>query len=124
MTITLFKCPICGNIVHSIKNSGQAITCCGQEMEPITIGMQDASREKHVPVVTVSGNTVHVKVGEVDHPMNEDHFIEWIAIETEKTSQLVRLTPGHIPEATFSLCKCDKFQAAYAYCNLHGLWKD
>ena len=83
----------------------------------------DAAQEKHVPVVSVDGNHVHVAVGSVAHPMAEEHYITAIYIETKLGGQVRRLQPGEAPEADFLLPEGDTFVAAYEYCNLHGLWK-
>ena len=74
------------------------------------------------PVVEVPANKVEVVIGEVQHPMAEEHYIEWIALETEQGMQLKKLNPGEEPTAIFRL-NGEKTTAAYAYCNLHGLWK-
>ena len=97
--------------------------CCGQKMTEIVPGTSDGAVEKHVPVVTVSGNEILVQVGSVEHPMVEEHYIEWIVIQTEKGSQKVRLSAGDEPKAKFLLVDNDRLVSAYAYCNLHGLWK-
>lgn len=81
----------------------------------------DASKEKHVPQIFINGNEVKIKVGEVTHPMTEEHYIEFIEIETKKGSQRKFLNPGDNPEATFLLID-DELVSAYAYCNLHGMW--
>ena len=84
----------------------------------------DAAQEKHVPVVTKRCGKIKVDVGSVAHPMTAEHFIEWVAIETEQGYQVKYLTPDTLPVAEFSLSGGDKLVAVYAYCNLHGLWKD
>ena len=91
----------------------------GEEILP---GVTDGAFEKHVPKVTVDGETVTVQVGEVIHPMMDAHYIEFIVLETEKGYQKVCLKPGQEPVATFKIID-DKAVAAYEYCNLHGLWK-
>ena len=91
-----------------------------QELIPNTV---EAAREKHLPVITRSGETVTVKVGSVAHPMAEEHYIEWIILETKQGYQKKDLKPGEKPEAAFALTAGDEVVAAYAYCNLHGLWK-
>lgn len=96
--------------------------CCGQKMEELVPGSVDASVEKHVPVFTIDGNKVYVVVGEVTHPMAEEHYIEWISIQTKFGNQRKALTPGTAPATCFSLCNGDEVEAVYAYCNLHGLW--
>ena len=96
--------------------------CCGQKMTELVPGSTDAAQEKHVPVIKVDGDKVTVSVGSAAHPMVPEHFIEWIYLQTEKGGQRKALVPGAAPEAVFALTD-DKPVAAYAYCNLHGLWK-
>lgn len=118
-----FVCEHCGNMVAMVKNSGVPIMCCGQKMTELIPGTVDAAREKHVPVYTVDGSTVHVSVGSVEHPMQDAHYIEWISLQTKQGNQRKELKPGMKPEACFALCEGDEVVAVYAYCNLHGLWK-
>ncbi|MBR0429357.1 MAG: desulfoferrodoxin [Lachnospiraceae bacterium] len=118
-----FVCEVCGNFVEMVKESGAPMTCCGQKMTELVPGTSDGAVEKHVPVVTVEGNKVTVTVGSVEHPMAPEHYIEWIALETAKGSQRKTLKPGEPPCAEFILSEDDSCVAAYAYCNLHGLWK-
>jgi superoxide reductase len=92
-------------------------------MTEISPNTSDGAGEKHVPVVTQEGNKVTVKVGSVDHPMTDEHWIQWVALLTEKGMQAVELSPGDAPVAEFSLLDGDKVVAAYEYCNLHSLWK-
>ena len=117
-----FRCDICGNLVGMIHSSGAPMTCCGDQMTELVPGAVDASLEKHVPVVEISGNIVTVKVGAVAHPMTEEHSIQWVYLQTEHGGQRKCLKPGDEPKALFALAG-DKVVAAYAYCNLHGLWK-
>ena len=84
----------------------------------------DAAVEKHVPVVTKKCKQVQVNVGSVTHPMSEEHFIGWIALETKKGYQVQYLTANDVPMASFTLATGDKVVAVYAYCNLHGIWKN
>ena len=118
----VYKCNQCGNVVSMISASGVPVMCCGKKMEEMVPNTVDASTEKHVPVVEVTANKVEVVIGEVQHPMAEEHYIEWIALETEQGMQLKKLNPGEEPTAIFRL-NGEKATAAYAYCNLHGLWK-
>lgn len=119
-----FICEHCGNIITHLKTSGVGVYCCGEKMVELVPGTSDGAFEKHVPVVKTQGNLVKVEVGSVPHPMIPEHFIEWIVLETEKGFQQVKLTPSDAPEAKFALTEGDKVVSAYAYCNLHGLWKD
>ena len=118
-----YKCEICGKIVAMVKETPVDTMCCGQAMRELVPGTTDGAIEKHVPVYTLEGNTVKVKVGSVEHPMTDAHHIEWIAIETENGNQRKELKPGDKPEATFALVPRDKVKSVYEYCNLHGLWK-
>ena len=123
MELKFYKCKHCGNIVAVVKASGAPISCCGEKMTEIVPGTTDAAVEKHVPVVEVKDGKVIVTVGEVAHPMAPEHYIEWIAISTDHGNQRKILKPGDKPMACFALCDGEKFEAAYAYCNLHSLWK-
>lgn len=118
----IYKCAQCGNIINMVSASGVPVMCCGKKMEELVPNTVEASEEKHVPVVEVSANEVRVTVGSVEHPMVEEHYIEWICVETENGKQCKNLKPGQGPEAVFKL-EDDKAVAVYAYCNLHGLWK-
>ena len=118
-----FICPHCGNIVAMVKDSGVPVVCCGEEMKELTPGTSDASVEKHVPVDTVEGDTVRVTVGSVPHPMQPEHFIEWVSLQTKAGNQRKALAPGQEPKVCFRLCEGDEVEAVYAYCNLHSLWK-
>ena len=118
-----YICKHCGNIVAMVKESGAPISCCGEKMSEIIPGTTDAAVEKHVPVIEVNGIIVTVTVGEVIHPMIPEHYIEWIAISTNKGNQRKLLKPGEEPKACFALCEGEQVEAAYAYCNLHSLWK-
>lgn len=117
-----YKCDICGNIVEMVNDSGMPLTCCGEEMTELIPGTTDGAHEKHVPVYSFEGNEITVKVGAVDHPMLETHYIEWILLETDKGVYRKNLKPGDVPMAKFTLKDNEKFIAAYEYCNIHGLW--
>lgn len=118
-----YICEHCGNIIAKVKDVGVPVMCCGEKMKEIIPGTSDAATEKHVPVYTVDGNIVSVKVGSVEHPMLEEHYIEWISLQTKQGNQRKILKPGQKPEVSFALCEDDEVEAVYAYCNLHGLWK-
>ena len=117
-----YQCAHCGNIVVYAENHGVPVMCCGQKMQEIVPGSMDASAEKHVPAVETAGNLVTVKVGAAAHPMIEAHHIAWIVLETAQGFQKKDLNPTGDPQAIFALADGDAPVAAYAYCNLHGLW--
>lgn len=120
--VKFFRCQHCGNLIEMVHNSGAKVVCCGEPMEELTANTVDASKEKHVPVVSIVGNTVLVEVGGVPHPMEEKHYIQWIYLETKSGIQRKCLAPGEEPKASFALDN-DEVIAAYEYCNIHGLWK-
>ena len=118
-----YICEHCGKIIAVVKESGVPVMCCGEKMKEIIPGTTDAAIEKHVPVYTVENNIVKVKIGEVEHPMLPEHFIEWVSVQTKQGNQRKQLVPGAAPEVCFAICEGDDVEAVYAYCNLHGLWK-
>ncbi|WMJ78544.1 MULTISPECIES: desulfoferrodoxin [unclassified Sedimentibacter] len=121
--VKFFLCETCGNLVSLLNEGGGTLVCCGSDMKELTPNTVDAATEKHVPVVEVEGNKVTVKVGSVTHPMAEEHWIQWIYLETKEGVQRKCLNPGDEPKAVFTLNDGDKAVAAYEHCNLHGLWK-
>ncbi len=118
-----YRCQKCGKIVGMIQGSPCPTMCCGEPMVELVANTTDAAQEKHVPVITVDGNVVTVEVGSAAHPMLAEHFIQWIALETKEGMQRKELAPEAAPKAVFALAPGDEAVSAYAYCNLHGLWK-
>ena len=117
-----FICKSCGNFLAFIESKGPPVVCCGQPMTGLAPNTVDASGEKHLPEVIVSGDNIKVQVGSVPHPMTDEHYIQFIYVETEHGGQRKRLKPGNEPNAEFSFAS-DKPVAVYEYCNLHGLWR-
>lgn len=117
-----FKCDHCGNIAGLINNKGVPFHCCGSEMTELIPNTVEASAEKHLPEVTVSGDRITVQVGSVAHPMEEGHHIAFVFVETEHGGQRKGLAVGTEPKSKFIFVD-DKPVVVYAYCNLHGLWK-
>ena len=118
-----YICSHCGNIIAFVRDKGVPVMCCGQKMTEIVAGSTDAAVEKHVPVISQEGNIVTVSVGSTLHPMLEEHYIEWISLETNLGNQRKVLQPNAEPKAQFALLEGEQVVTAYAYCNLHGLWK-
>jgi len=116
----VYKCEICGNIVEVVHNSVGVLVCCGQNMTLMKENIVDAAQEKHVPVIEKTAKETIIKIGSEEHPMTEEHHIEWIeAIASNKVLRKY-LSPGEKPEMII----CDvEITNARAYCNLHGLWK-
>ena len=119
--LKVYRCNKCKKMVVELQGSACPTLCCGEEMELLTANTTDAATEKHVPVVTREGSKLTVNVGSVDHPMTEEHYIQFIALETDKGFRIAYLNPGDEPKADFYAE--EKAIAVYEYCNLHGLWK-
>ncbi len=119
-----FACHHCGNMAALIKDNGVPLFCCGEKMYELKADSTDASAQKHKPVYTVSGNKAYVTAGSVEHPMSNEHYIEWICLETDNGIQYIHLKPDDEPKAVFALCEGDSVKAVYAFCNQHELWRD
>lgn len=121
MEFKVYHCELCGNlVVKAVDNAGELV-CCGQAMDLLEADTVDAAKEKHVPAIKREGNEVSVVVGEVEHPMTEEHYITNIfAVQGDKV-QIAYLKAGQEPKATFTVG--DGAVTIYEFCNLHGLWK-
>jgi superoxide reductase len=119
--LQVYKCEVCGNIVEVVHTGVGTLVCCGQDMKLLKEGEIDAATEKHVPVVEKIDGGFRVKVGEVAHPMEEKHYIEWIEVIVDGKAYRQFLKPGDVPEATFYIEA--EGVTAREYCNVHGLWK-
>ena len=119
--LEVYKCEACGNIVEVLHGGAGELVCCGQPMVLLQENTVDAAKEKHVPVVEKVAAGFKVKVGDVPHPMEEKHYIEWVEIIADGRAYRQFLNPGQAPEATFNI-EADSVTAR-EYCNLHGHWK-
>lgn len=117
----IYKCNLCGNIVDVTHASGGQLVCCGQPMTLQTENTVEASKEKHIPVIEKLENEILIKVGSIEHPMEEKHYIEWIELQTPNEIYRKYLKPGEKPEAVFKTNQ--NIVCVRAYCNIHGLWK-
>lgn len=122
MNTRFYICRHCGNIITFAKASGASVSCCGEAMTELIANTTDASTEKHIPIIDRNGDKVHVRIGELEHPMEEEHYIEWIALDTEDELILKKLSPDDSPQGEFTVAENKKI-TAYAYCNIHSLWK-
>lgn len=117
----IYKCALCGNIVEVVHASAGQLVCCGQPMKLLKENTAEASKEKHIPLIVKSENEVLVKIGSIEHPMEEKHYIEWIELQTTDNVYRKYLKPGDEPEAVFKTN--EEIICAREYCNIHGLWK-
>lgn len=122
MELKLYKCLHCGNIIEMVEDHGVPVFCCGEPMKLMKAGETDGAQEKHVPVVTVEDGEVRACVGEVTHPMGDEHHIAFVILVTDKGVYRKNLPHTGKPEAVFALADGEEPQAVYEYCNLHGLW--
>ena len=119
--LQVYKCGVCGNIVEVLHVGGGALVCCGRPMDMLAENTTDAATEKHVPVIEQDEAGIKVRVGQVAHPMDQSHYIEWIEVIADDRVCRRFLSPGDVPEAVFHVQGGQI--TARAFCNLHGLWK-
>lgn len=119
----VYKCAICGNIVEVLHVGGSELICCGQPMNLMEENTQEASTEKHIPIVEKTATGIKVTVGEVLHPMENIHYIEWVEVISEGKSYKKFLNPGDEPIAEFCIENTENLLVR-EYCNIHGLWKN
>ncbi len=117
----IYKCMKCGNIVEVLHEGDGDLVCCGEPMKFFEENTVDAAKEKHVPVIEKVAGGYKVKVGDVAHPMEEKHYIEWVELIADGKAYRQFLNPGDVPEAFF--CVEASSVSAREYCNIHGLWK-
>ena len=119
----VYKCNVCGNIVEVLHEGIGELVCCGQPMELMNEKTEDTGKEKHVPVIEETSKGVKVKVGSNSHPMEKNHYIEWIQLIVDGKVHRKFLNPGEKPEAEFKVDK-KEVEMAREYCNVHGLWRN
>ncbi|HSW00445.1 MAG TPA: desulfoferrodoxin [Sedimentisphaerales bacterium] len=119
--LQVYKCSVCGNVVEVLTAGGGDLVCCGQRMENLTVKTADQGKEKHVPVIEKIDGGIKVKIGSVQHPMEEKHYIEWIEVISDGKAYRQFLKPGQTPEAVFNIPAGNV--RAREHCNLHGLWE-
>ncbi len=120
----IYRCNICGNIVEIIHLGTGRLVCCNNEMNLLKEKSKGVGPEKHVPVIEQAENGVKVKIGTVEHPMEENHCIEWVELLTDDAIYRKVFKPGDKPEAEFNVKLDDvKEVKAREYCSVHGLWK-
>lgn len=118
--LNIYKCMICGNVVEVLHAGDGELVCCGEAMKKLVAQKEDAGKEKHVPVIEKTDCGVKVNVGSVPHPMEEKHYIEWVAVYSDGSVYREFLKPGDEPKAVFCI-ESDNLTAR-EHCTLHGLW--
>ncbi len=118
--MNFYKCEVCGNVIELIDGNEKNIKCCGKNMELLNANTVEASLEKHIPSCNIKDGKIEVSVGDVLHPMTQEHYIMFIVLI--KGNKIIRydLKPNDEPKVIFDY---EDNYTIYAYCNLHGLWK-
>ncbi|QTL98694.1 desulfoferrodoxin [Iocasia frigidifontis] len=119
----LYKCDVCGNVVEITHEGAPALVCCGEDMKKLIPKTEDTGGEKHLPVLEETDNGILVKVGDIAHPMEDEHFIKFIEVLTGDKVIRAELKPGNNPEAEFKIDKSE-VKAVREYCTIHGLWEN
>ena len=119
--LEVYKCAACGNIVEVLHGGVGELVCCGKPMEKLVAKTADEGREKHVPVIEKIEGGIKVKVGSVPHPMEAEHYIEWIEVIADGKAYRQFLNPGDAPEAEFAVEAGQV--SARELCNKHGMWE-
>jgi len=126
-SLRFFGCGHCGNVAALAVSKANALACCGEKMRELAPNTVDASQEKHLPAAEKTDCGVRVKIGSVPHPMTEEHRIDFVCVKSGRGAQFAKLGAGDAPEAEFCFAGSEPADSspveAYAYCNLHGLWK-
>ena len=117
-----YICKKCGNLVGKIDDGHYSMVCCDEKMDELIPNLSEEGKEKHLPVYRFNNNLLEVNVGSKEHPMEKEHYISWIYVETQNGGQRRILKFTDEPKASFLFVK-DKPLAIFAYCNKHGLWK-
>ncbi len=119
-----YECKHCGTMIALLKEGAMIPKCCDETMSEMPIHTKGEEKgEKHVPLVHEENDKVYVRIGEVPHPMEENHYIDWVYLLTDKGSQRKKLYPGNKPEVVFSIGEEEVVLTVIAHCNLHGLWE-
>ncbi len=106
-----YICPVCGNVIHSMGEA--VIHCHGIQLLPAEAELSD---EQHMVFVERVEDEYFVRI---DHEMNKNHYISFIAAVSPDRCQIVKLYPEGEAQATFSI---NGVQKIFFYCNRHGLF--
>ncbi len=118
----IYKCEVCGNIIEVLSVGGGELVCCQKPMSHIRENSIDAGKEKHIPIVKIENDKMLVTVGEIKHPMSDEHYIQWIEVILGEKIYRKNLKPNENPNTTFEILNHSKEIIVRAYCNIHGLW--
>lgn len=117
----VYKCEVCGNIVQVLHGGVGSMICCNRPMKLLDEQTKEAGSEKHVPIIEQTNDGILVKVGSIQHPMDPDHYIEWIEVISGDKIYRKHLEPGMAPEVNFKIDGNESI--AREYCTVHGMWR-
>lgn len=115
----IFMCNKCGNVIALVEGNEKLVKCCGENLSEVLVSSGEGE-VKHKPVMQIEDEQVYIRIGEIEHPMDEDHYIKWILVVSDKSSRMFKLNPGDAPECVVPY---ESGMQVFAYCNKHSLWK-
>jgi superoxide reductase len=118
--LKIYKCNVCKNVIETVSKVNGKLSCCGENMQELFEITKDIGSEKHVPILKIEDGKLKVEVGEVHHPMENEHYISWIEVIDGNNVYREHFLPGMKPIASFPIDKIDV--KVRAYCNIHLLW--
>ena len=107
-----YICPVCGNILWAMGQG--SFCCCGVTLPPLEAEEPD---EAHAISLERVEDEWYVTL---DHPMDKDHFITFLAWVSYDRVQIIKMYPQQDAAARISLRGGGKL---YACCNRHGLYE-
>ncbi|HBB64527.1 desulfoferrodoxin [candidate division WS6 bacterium RIFOXYD1_FULL_33_8] len=118
----IYKCEVCGHIIEILHEGTGTLVCCNKDMVELIEKKEDVGLEKHVPVIEIIDYIAKISIGEILHPMEETHYIEFVQLIVDGVEYTKFLKPGETPIVEFQLPKQYTTVQAREYCNVHGLW--
>jgi len=106
-----YVCPVCGNVLFAFGEA--VVSCCGLTLPPLEA---EASDGEHTIRVAMQEDQFFVTV---NHPMEKDHYLSFLAAVSDYGVQLEKLYPEGPAQAYFRM---DGVRTIVACCNRHGLF--
>lgn len=105
-------CPLCGNVIWSMGEG--SFSCCGVALPPLEAEEPDGEHALQVQKIEYDWFVT------LDHPMEREHYISFLAYVTTDRVQLVKLYPQQEAASRFPITGSG---VLYACCNRHGLFR-
>lgn len=122
------SCPVCGASIEKFENLPDILRRHEDPKHP------SEAEKIHVPIINAGADIVQrnghacrnvtVKVGEITHVMESEHFIHFVdCYENRKYLMRMMFTPRKLcPELTFLVSSETASIRIVGFCNLHGYW--